>query len=215
MTKPPTIIGLTGSIGMGKSTVARQFAAQGCAVSDADAITHRIMQPGGAAFDEIAQIFPQAIKEGRIDRQALGKLVFGDAAALKKLEAIIHPRVRQAHAAAISRAGRLGIRAVVLEVPLLFETGLQEYCDCTVVVSAPKWLQRQRVLARPGMSEQKFQQILARQLADAAKRARADYVIPTGLGKAVSLRAVKGMLNPLHISFSPQGRGGRGSLNHR
>jgi len=170
------IIGLTGSIGMGKSTVASMFAAEGVPVFDADATVHRLQAAGGRLVPAIAAVFPDAVIDGAIDRARLGAAVFGDDAAIKRLEAIVHPAVAEERAAflALNTDG-----LVVFDVPLLFETGGDRRVDCIVVVTAAPEVQRARVLARPGMTPEKFATILARQTPDAEKRARADHVIFT------------------------------------
>jgi dephospho-CoA kinase len=194
----PFILGLTGSIGMGKSTVARQFKQLGAVVSDADKVVHALMRPGSAAFDAIAHAFPDAVIEGAVDRRALGKIVFENPAKLARLEAILHPQVRAFHHALARKLARWRQGLLVLEIPLLFESGADAMCDAVAVVTAPAYIQKQRVLARLGMTEQKFHQILLRQLSDAEKRVRADFIIQTGLGKAHSLRQVKQIINDLN-----------------
>jgi dephospho-CoA kinase len=160
----------------------------GLPVHDADAAVRRLQAPGGKALPAIEALFPGSVRGGVLDRQALGAQVFGDRAALARLEAAIHPLVQAETQAFLKRCCRLGYRAVVLDVPLLFEGGGQARCDATIVVSAPAFIQRQRVLARPGMTDDKLAGILARQMPDADKRRLADFVIPTGLGKAATLR---------------------------
>ena len=170
------IIGLTGSIGMGKSTVASMFAAEGVPVFDADATVHRLQAAGGRLVPAIAAAFPDAVVDGAIDRAKLGAAVFGDDAAIKRLESIVHPAVAEERAAFLAHnTGGL----VVFDVPLLFETGGDRRVDCIVVVTAAPEVQRARVLARPGMTPEKFATILGRQTPDAEKRARADHVIFT------------------------------------
>ncbi len=183
------IIGLTGSIGMGKSTVAAMFARLKVPVFDADAAVHALQGPGGAALPAIEAAFPGTTSPAGLDRAKLGAAVFGDAAALQRLEAIIHPLVGAAQAQFLARHRRR--RLVVLDIPLLFEKGGAAKVDVTVVVSAPPEIQRARVLARPGMTPAKFAAILAQQLPDAEKRARADIVIPTGVGRQVTRRVVE------------------------
>lgn len=171
------ILGLTGSIGMGKSTTTGLFREAGVPVWDADAAVHALYAPGGAAVAGIGALHPAAVAEGAIDRAALRAWIAADATALKQIEGVVHPLVGQ------SRADFLRDNAsaplVVVDVPLLFETGGQAYCDRTLVVSAPPEVQRARVLARPGMTEEHFQTILSKQMPDAEKRARADHVIET------------------------------------
>ena len=172
-------LGLTGSIGMGKSTVAAMFADRGVPVFDADAAVHRLQGPGGRLVARIEAMFPDTTGPGGVDRTALGEAVLGDPEALKQLEALVHPAV------AAERAAFLGANAgaplVLLDIPLLFETGGDAALDKVAVVSAPPEVQRARVLARPGMTPDRFAAILARQTPDAEKRARADVVIDTGV----------------------------------
>ncbi|MDA8637497.1 dephospho-CoA kinase [Rhodospirillales bacterium] len=185
------ILGLTGSIGMGKSTAAADFRRFRVPVHDSDAAVHAVMAKGGAAVAEIDQAFPGVVLNGVIDRQKLGAKVFGDGPALKKLEAILHPLVRERERAFLAHHGRLGTRAVVLDVPLLFETNGQRRCDAVVVVSAPFREQKRRVMARPGMTEEKFQNILKTQISDQIKKTKADFVVYSGLGRAHSLRTIR------------------------
>jgi len=195
------VLGLTGSIGMGKSTVAAMFAHHGALVHDADAVVHRLYGPRGAAVPVVAALVPDAIVgEGalaRVDRARLGKAVLGDADALKALEAGVHPLVGAARDAFLRRACRRGVRLVVMDVPLLFETGGERRVDASCVVSAPDFVQARRVLARPGMTAEKLAQIRARQMPDAEKRRRADFVVPTGLSKAVTWRCVAALARTL------------------
>ena len=176
------IVGLTGSIGMGKSATAKMFAELGVPVFDADATVHTLQVKNGPAIPAIEAAFPGVIKDGELDRDALGKIIFADPEAKKHLEAIIHPMVGEARQAFFAKAEKDGDSFVVLDVPLLFETGGNKACDKVVVVSAPADVQRDRVLARPGMSEEKFENILSRQTQDADKRAGADYIIDTDKG---------------------------------
>lgn len=173
-------IALSGSIGMGKSTVLQMFADYGAAVWDADAAVHRLYAKGGAAAPFIEKEFPDAVAGGGVDRARLAKLVLGDMAAVARLEAIVHPLVAADRDAFSAAAEKAGADAAVFDIPLLFEKGSEKYFDAVVVVSAPADVQRARVLARPGMSEEKFQAILRLQTPDAEKRQRADYVIDTG-----------------------------------
>ena len=170
-------LGLTGSIGMGKSTVAAMFAAEGVPVFDADAAVHRLQGPGGGVVAAIEAAFPGVTGAGGVNRAALGEAVLGDDAAMKRLETIVHPAVAQERAAFLARHAAAAL--VVFDIPLLFETGGEARVDRVVVVSAPAAVQRARVLARPGMTTARFQAILARQLPDADKRARADWIIET------------------------------------
>ncbi len=171
------LLGLTGSIGMGKSTVAAMFAAEGVPVFDADAAVHRLQGPGGRVVAAIEAAFPGSTGAGGVDRGALAAAVLGDDAAMKRLEAIVHPAVAEERRAFLARHRDAPL--VVLDIPLLFETGGDAQVDRIAVVSAAADVQRVRVLARPGMTMEKFAAILARQLPDAAKRARADHVIAT------------------------------------
>lgn len=183
------ILGLTGSIGMGKSTVAAMFRRLRVPVFDADAVVHRLQAPGGAALPAMAAAFPGTVAAGVLDRARLGAMVFGDDARLRQLEAIVHPLVGAARARFLRRYRTRPL--IVLDIPLLFEGGGAAACDLVAVVSAPAEVQRARVLARPGMTPEKFATILDRQVPDAVKRARADVVIPTGGSKAMTWRAVR------------------------
>jgi len=174
------VIGLTGSIGMGKSTVAGMFRELGIPVFDADAEVHRLYGRDGAAVAPVAARFPGVVCDGTIERAALARAVTGDDAALAALEEIVHPLVRASEKVFLERARGSGARYAVLEIPLLFETAGADRVDVVAVVSAPADEQRRRVLARPGMSEERLQSVLARQLGDGEKRARADFVIDTG-----------------------------------
>lgn len=193
------VLGLTGSIGMGKSTAAGLFRSLGVPVHDADAAVHKLFRKDGAAVATIEKRFPDAVIGGAVDRERLGKLVFGDSGALRDLEAIVHPLVRRARDRFLALQRRAGRRAAVLDVPLLFETGGESVCDKVFVVSAPAFLQRQRVLARPGMTESRLSSILKKQMPDREKRRRADYVLPTGLGRAVTTREIKRILRRLGV----------------
>jgi dephospho-CoA kinase len=190
------IVGLTGSIGMGKSTAATMLRRQGAWVHDADAVVHELLGKGGAAVPAIARAFPDVVKNGAVDRIALGKRVFGDTPALRRLEAIVHPLVRQRTNRFIAAAARAGRPFVILDIPLLFETGGRGF-DATIVVTAPAYLQARRVLSRPGMTPQKFAAILARQVPDREKRRRADEVVTSGLGKGSTYRQLARALRRL------------------
>ncbi|MGE5548136.1 MAG: dephospho-CoA kinase [Solirubrobacterales bacterium] len=185
------ILGLTGSIGMGKSTAAKMLSRMGVPVHDADATVHRLLAKGGAAVAPVEAAFPGVVREGAVDRAELGRRVFGDRPALRRLEAILHPLVRQAEQAFLARHRRRRTALVVLDIPLLFETGGERRCDRVAVVSCPAFLQAQRVLRRPGMYPARLAAIRAQQMPDAAKRRRADFVIPTGSGLAPALRALR------------------------
>jgi dephospho-CoA kinase len=176
------LIGLTGSIGMGKSTTATLFAEQGLPVYDADAAVHRLYAPGGAAVAPVAALFPDVVVDGAIDRRRLSAHVLGNDVAMRALEAVVHPLVGADRQAFFDRAREGHADLVVLDVPLLFETGGAGALDAVVVVSAPVDVQKARVLARPDMDAEKFAAILARQLPDADKRARADFVVDTSMG---------------------------------
>jgi len=176
------IIGLTGSIGMGKSETAKMFTRLGVPVFDADAEVHKLQVKDGPAIPAIDAAFPGVVEGGVLNRGKLGELVFADPTAKKRLEAIMHPMVANARIAFFDAAEKAGAKFVVLDVPLLFETGGNKACDKVVVVSAPSGVQRERVLARPGMTLEKFENILARQVPDSDKRAGADYIIETDKG---------------------------------
>jgi dephospho-CoA kinase len=184
------IVGLTGSIGMGKSTAAKMLRQMGVPVYDADANVHAIQAKGGVALPAIEAAFPGVVKDGVLDRQALGARVFGNKEALRKLEAIVHPLVGQRQRAFLKRAALRGEKLVVLDIPLLFEGAGERRVDATLVVSAPAFLQRHRVMARPGMSNERLDGILRQQVPDVLKRRKATIVILTGLGLAPTRRAL-------------------------
>lgn len=188
------IFGLTGSIAMGKSTAAAMLRRLGVAVHDSDAAVHELLAKGGVAVPLIARAFPDVVRDGVVDRTALGARVFSDPAALKSLESLLHPLVSERALRFLSRASCARSALVVLDIPLLFETGAQSRCDATIVVSAPPLIQRQRALARPGMTVAKLAGILTRQMPDAEKRHLADFVVPTGLGLGVTLRALRAVV---------------------
>lgn len=191
------ILGLTGSVGMGKSTAATMLKRMRVPVYDADAAVHRMMAKGGSAVAAVAAAFPGVENNGAIDRAALGRRVFGDGTAMKRLEAIIHPMVRADESHFLDAMRRRGAKLVVMDVPLLFESGRQRRYDATMVISAPAFLQRARVLARPGMTATRFAAILARQMPDAAKRRRADFLVTSGLGRAATWRQLRRVLRAL------------------
>ena len=174
------ILGLTGSIGMGKTATAAMFADEGVPVHDADAVVHRLYD--GEATPLIEAAFPGTTSGGKVDRGKLGERVLGDKDAIARLEQIVHPLVTKARERLVAEAERSGAKVAVLDVPLLFETGGDKRCDAVVVVSAPADVQRTRAFERPGMSEDKFSAILAKQMSDAEKRARADFVVDTSQG---------------------------------
>ena len=191
------VLGLTGSIGMGKTTAAAAFRQVGAPVFDADAAVHRLLARGGGAVAEVEAAFPDVVRGGAVDREALGRRVFGDAGALEKLEGIVHPKVRASRTRFIRLAASRGERLVVLDIPLLFETGGEAECDFICVVSAPRFVQAGRVLGRSGMTPEKLGGVLARQMPDAEKRRRADFVVPTGNGKRHSLRRIGSLVTML------------------
>jgi len=185
------VLGLTGSLGMGKSTAAAVLRRLGLPVHDADASVHRLLAKGGAAVAAVAREFPEALVGDSIDRATLGRRVFADPAALRRLEAILHPLVRAEENRFLAAARRRREPVVVLDIPLLFETGGEGRCDGVIVVSAPAWLQRQRVMRRPGMTDVRLSAIRAKQMPDREKRRRATWVVPTGLSRAATLRRLK------------------------
>jgi dephospho-CoA kinase len=186
------ILGLTGSLGMGKSTTAKFFAEEGVPVHDADAAVHRLYD--GEAMAAIEAAFPGTTGNGKVDREKLGKRVLGDALAIKRLEAIVHPLVRQAEEHFLAEAEGKGAAVAVLDIPLLYETGGDQRCDAVVVVSAPADQQRLRAFERPGMTEQKLAAILAKQTPDTEKRARADFVVDTSQGYEAARAQVRDIL---------------------
>jgi dephospho-CoA kinase len=184
------ILGLTGSIAMGKSTAAASFRRLGVPVYDADSTVHALLAKGGAAVPRVAAAFPHTIRHGVIDRAALAAVVFADGDALKRLERILHPLVRADAGRFLRRQAARRARLVVLDIPLLFEDRGAGRCDAVAVVSAPAFLQAQRVLARPGMTVARLAGILRRQMPDREKRRRADFMVESGLGKRHSLRRI-------------------------
>jgi len=195
------VIGLTGSIGMGKSTVAERFRQLGIPVCDADEIVRELYE--GAAVAAIESAFPGTTSDGKVDRVKLGQAVLHDPHGLKRLEAIVHPMVQAAEREFLRKAAEQGAQMAVLEVPLLFETGGDARVDVTIVVSAPPEVQRERVLARPGMTASKLEAILARQMPDSEKRRRADFVVDTGVTIEESHAQVDAIVEQL------RNRGGR------
>ena len=186
------ILGLTGSLAMGKSATAKMFAEEGVPVHDADAVVHRLYD--GEATAAIEAVFPGTTAGGKVDREKLGKRVLGDAAAIKRLEGIVHPMVAAASARFLAEAERNSAPVAVLDVPLLFETGGDKRCDAVVVVSAPPETQRSRAFERPGMNDDKLAIILAKQMPDAEKRARADFVVDTSQGFEAARAQVREIL---------------------
>jgi dephospho-CoA kinase len=192
------VLGLTGSIGMGKSTAAAMLRRLGVPLFDADLVVHRLLAPSGAAVSAVSAAFPGVETEaGGIDRVLLGQRVFADPAALRRLEAILHPMVAAEEIRFLARSRARRVRLVVLDIPLLFETGAERRCDYVLVVSAPALVQRQRVMRRPGMTEIRLAAILRKQAPDHRKRQRADFVVPTGGGRGVTLRRLKAIVRLL------------------
>jgi dephospho-CoA kinase len=191
------IIGLTGGIGMGKSTVADAFRRVGIPVFDADAAVHRMYAPGGAAVRVIDAAFPGVVVDGAIDRAKLREVVVGDPGAFARLEKLVHPLVWDAEAEAVARARRARRRAVVIDNPLLFEMDRARLCDLVLVVSAPPDVQLHRVRRRGRMSEAQIRAVIAKQMPDAEKRRRADRVIRTGLSRNLTLRPVRRLIRDL------------------
>jgi len=189
------VLGLTGSIGMGKSTTAAMFRAEGIEVHDSDAVVHALYTGGVAAVIEAA--FPGTVRDGVVDRGLLGAKVLDDPAALARLEAIVHPLVAESRAAFLTEAAKKGGQIVVLDIPLLFETGLDRDVDAVVLVTAPETVQRERVSRRPGMTPEHLAVILERQMRDAEKRARAHFIIDTSGDLAATGRQVRGILRAL------------------
>jgi dephospho-CoA kinase len=189
------VLGLTGSIGMGKTTTARLFAEVGVPVHDADATVHRLYE--GEAVAPIEAAFPGTTEAGKVDREKLAQRVLGDTRALQRLEAIVHPLVRAAEMQFLEKAEADGASVAVLDIPLLLETGAEARVDAVVVVSAPADMQRQRAFERPGMTAEKLQQILARQMPDTEKRARADFVVDSSQGIESARTQVQSILQSL------------------
>jgi dephospho-CoA kinase len=190
------VIGLTGSIGMGKSTAAAHLRARGLPVFDADAEVHRLYA-GGKAVERIERAFPGTTSSSGVDRQKLSAALVAHPGRLRELEAIVHPMVREAERSFLRAEARRGARVAVLEIPLLYETGLDRLVDAVIVLTAPAEVQRQRLLQRPGMSPEKLEQLLARQMPDAEKRTRADFLIDTGNGFAASEAALDSVISSL------------------
>ncbi|MFZ0695231.1 MAG: dephospho-CoA kinase [Alphaproteobacteria bacterium] len=185
------VLGVTGSIGMGKTTAAAALRRLGVPVFEADACVHALLAKGGAAVPLVAEAFPSVVHVGMVDRLALGRIVFANEAAREKLELIIHPLVRRAETRFLTAARSHRARIAALDLPLLFETGAERLCNATLTVSAPRFLQEARVLSRPGMTRAKLEAILASQLPDHEKRRRADFVLPTGTGLRPTLNHLR------------------------
>ena len=191
------VLGVTGSIAMGKSTVSTMLSHLNHPVHDADKTVHELINVNGKAYHAIARSFPEAIQVDGVDRTKLGQEVFGNSEKLKQLENILHPLVREARNRFVKQQSRYKSRLVILDVPLLYETGGDKDCDKILVVSAPYFIQKQRALGRHGMTQTKFHDILERQLPDHEKRRRADFIVPTGLGKAYTYRALKRLIRDI------------------
>jgi dephospho-CoA kinase len=189
------VVGLTGSIGMGKSAAAAHFAARGVPVLSADAEVHRLY--AGEAAPLIEAAFPGVVRGGKVDRARLARAAAGSPAKLAELERIVHPLVVEAETAFLRAEEARGTKLAVLEIPLLFETGAQDRCDVTIVVSAPEGVQKARVLARPGMTDERLAHLLKRQMPDAEKRARADYVVDSGVSLGDMHRQIDKILESL------------------
>ena len=191
------IIGLTGSIGMGKSTTAAMLREAGIPVYDADAAVHAAYAVGGVAVGPVGNAFPGTVSEGRVDREELRQQVLGNPAAMAKLNSIVHPLIGKSRADAFAAATASGADMIVLDVPLIYETGGEKNMNAVIVVSAPPEMQRERVLAREGMTPERLDAILAQQIPDAEKRKRADYVIDTGRGLAAARAQVTEVIKAL------------------
>ncbi len=204
------VVGLTGSIGMGKSTAANTFRRLRVPVFDADAAVHALQSRGGRAVGPIGAAFPGTVREGRVDREALRRAVLGKGPALTRLERIVHPLVRDAERRFLAAARRRAEPLVVLDIPLLYETRGEGRCDLVLVVSAPAAVQRIRVLRRPGMTEERLAAILARQMPDREKRRRADRVVETGLSRHAAQRAIRALVREIRGSpHTCPGSGGK------
>jgi dephospho-CoA kinase len=189
------VLGLTGSIGMGKSTTAKMFAAEGVPVHDADAAVHKLYE--GEASPAIEAAFPGTTGKGRVNRVKLGQRVLGDEIAMKRLEHIVHPLVRQAEERFLAEAKKNGAKVALLDIPLLYETAGDKRCDAVVVVTAPSDIQRVRAFERPGMTAEKFESILAKQTPDTEKRRRADFVVDTSQGLDAARAQVRDILKAI------------------
>ena len=196
------VLGLTGSIGMGKTTAANMFKLLGVPVYDADSTVHYLLSKNTAVLKQVSDRFPRSFDGLSIDRQILGAIVFNDPQARKDLETIIHPHVREMSRKFLWNQSRINARLVVLDIPLLYETGSDSRANAVVVVTAPKFLQLRRVLLRPGMNIKKLEGILESQMSDYDKRRRADFIVETGIGKAYTYRALSRLVNLLRIQNS-------------
>ena len=188
------VLGLTGSIGMGKSTAAKMLRMMGVPVHDSDKAVHEALLPRGPSYSAVANIFPSAISKGMVDRKKLGAIVFADKADLKKLEAILHPAAQASQQKFVRAMQAKGKKVAVLEIPLLFETGAEERVDYTITVTSPAAIQKRRVMKRKNMTEEKFRRIVESQMPDAEKQARADFVVQTGMGYATTFRELSKIL---------------------
>jgi|ERR1700722_13894503 len=191
------VIGLTGSIGMGKSTAAVLLRKLGLPVHNSDRAVHNLLRKGGKAVKPVARFFPQALKHGAIDRKILGQSVFGHPRKLRQLEKILHPLVRKSQKNFLVKARKQKLKAAVLEIPLLFETKAEKRCDAVLCVMAPKTLQKKRVMQRPGMTAARFKAIVKQQMPDGEKRRRADYIIDTGKSVADTKKQLTAVLDKL------------------
>ncbi len=191
------ILGLTGSIGMGKSTAAEMLRSLQVPVCDSDRLVHEMLAQGGAAVGPIGDAFPGVVRDGAVDHRALGEKVFNNPDALHRLEAILHPMVQDAQSEFLKQAAGRKDALVALDVPLLFEVGTDAICDATIVVTAPRFLQDARVLGRPGMTRERFEGVLARQMPDAEKRRRADFVVQSGIGHRHTLQRLREIVTML------------------
>ena len=207
MAERPYLIGLTGSIGMGKSETLKMFAKLGLPVYDADAVVHALYEQGGAAVAKIAEAFPGSVKNGRVERGELARQVAADASAFARLEAIVHPLAADAQRVFIEEATAKGVPLVALDIPLLFETGGHVRMDAVVVVSAALKVQRARVLSREGMTQERLDSLLARQTPDAEKRAKAHFVVETDKGLDHAFAQVKKIVAELSERRAKQGAG--------
>lgn len=204
------VLGLTGSIGMGKSTAAKVLRDYGVPVHDADEVVHALLGPAGAAEAQIKALFPSAVEDGTISRQELGRIVFANDAELKRLEAIMHPLVRQSEERFLQTHRESGEPLVVLDIPLLFEVGAEPRVDAILLVTAPADLQRARVLKRAGMTEERFEQIRSRQLPDAEKRRRAQYVVSTDGPHSYTAQEFRKIVDSLRAQAGAGNRPGHG-----
>src|SRR5690625_377696 len=196
------VLGLTGSIGMGKSTAAKMLRRLRLPLHDADATVHRLFAVGGAAVAPVAEVFPDAVQAGAVDRRKLGALVFQDPPALRRLEAIVHPLVRAEALGFLARQRRARRTMAVLDVPLLYETGGEKLCDAVILVTAPRFLQEQRVLGWCGMTRERLEAVLAQQLPDHEKRRRADFIVRTGRSRGHTFQKLRRIVRQLREETS-------------